>query len=64
TITHSVISYSSGDGVYVDDGSHATVANNSFHDNGGYAISLPAKDPARVHDNVFANGQKGMEIRS
>ncbi len=64
TITHCVIAYSSGDGIYVDDGSLATVANNSFHDNGGYAISLPAKDPTHVHDNVFVGRQQGMEIRS
>jgi parallel beta helix pectate lyase-like protein len=63
TVTHSVIAFSNGDGLYVDDGTHATVANNSFHDNGGYAISLPAKNPAGVHDNVFAGGQKGVEIR-
>jgi parallel beta-helix repeat protein len=63
TVTHSVIAYSNGDGVYADEGTHATVAFNSFHDNGDYAISLPAKDPTHVHDNTYVGGQKGLEIR-
>ncbi len=63
TVTHSVIAYSGNNGVYAEGDSHPTIAFNSFHDDGGAAISLPAKDPARVHDNVFAGGQKGVEIR-
>jgi len=63
-VTHSIIAFSGGDGLYVDTGTQATVADNSFHDNGGYAISLPAKNPTGVHDNVFAGGQKGVEIRN
>ncbi len=63
TITHCVFAYSSNNGVYAEGGSHPTIAFDSFHDDGGAAISLPAKDPARVHDNVFAGGQQGVVIR-
>jgi hypothetical protein len=62
TITHCVITSSSGDGLYVDNG-HPTIANNVFQHNASYAISIPARDPARVHDNVFAAGQQGMDVR-
>jgi hypothetical protein len=62
TITHCLIAYATQIGIWVESG-QPTITNCTFRDNGGPAISLPAKDPQHVHDNTFAPGQKGMEIR-
>jgi hypothetical protein len=63
TITHSVFAWSQGDGVYAEDGSQPTIAFNVFQKNLGAAISLPKKDPSRVHDNQLASGQQVIEFR-
>ncbi|MGH2388564.1 MAG: FecR domain-containing protein [Chloroflexota bacterium] len=62
TITHCLIAHATRIGIWVDTG-RPTITDCTFRDNGGPAISLPAKDPQHVHDNTFAPGQKGMEIR-
>jgi hypothetical protein len=63
TITHSIFKDGLGDGIYVNDGSHPIIAFNLFEANHRAAISLPKRDPARVHDNQLAVTQPGIEIR-
>jgi hypothetical protein len=62
TITHCLIAHATQIGIWVASG-QPTITDCIFRDNGRAAISLPAKDPQHVHDNTFAPGQKGMEIR-
>ncbi len=62
TITHCLIAHATQIGIWVESG-QPTITDCLFRDNGGPAISLPVKDPQHVHDNTFAPGQKGMEIR-
>jgi hypothetical protein len=63
TFTHSVFRNGFGDGIYVGDGSRPTIAFNVFSANKLAAISLPKKDPARVHDNQLSGKQPGIQIR-
>ena len=63
TVTNSFVADAKQYGIWVDSG-HPTIAYCTFRNDGGPAISIPAKDPARVHDNTFASGQVGMEIRA
>ena len=61
-ITHSILAQSAHDGVWVQTG-HPTIAFCEFRGNGGPAISVPALDPQHIHDNTFAPGQPGLEVR-
>ncbi len=64
TITNCLVADAAQIGIWVEDGSHPTIAYCSFRDDRGAAISIPAPDPARIHDNTFAAGQAGMDVRT
>jgi hypothetical protein len=63
TVTNSLVANAEKYGIWVESG-HPTIAYCMFRDDGSAAISIPAADPARVHDNTFAAGQAGLEIRA
>ncbi len=63
TVTNCLVADAAKIAVWVGDG-HPTIAYCRFRDDGGAAISIPAADPARIHDNTFASGQAGVQVRT
>jgi hypothetical protein len=63
TISNSAIAQSGSVGIYVDESSRPTIVTCLFLGGNGPAISLPAQDLRRVHNNVFAQGQQGIRAR-